>query len=220
MLPRTPSSDPTTQAVQGFGSLAVGCDYQWMAWEWLAPVVTGGVGVAGIVGAVWGATRGGQTQITLAHVQAEAEFKRRFFADRRELYAKVLHCLEDLADSAIELELRQKHHDRCKAAQSELPKSDLLSASRAEDVDRASEEAGIALLQYRATVVATRRLRSELAIVAGQEMADKLQLVSVATLKIVRDSQIEEYHHSLLALTQAMHDDLSQFDVTRSVLTP
>jgi hypothetical protein len=73
-----------------------------VAWEWVGPVGIAVVGVAGVIGTAASAWLGRRAQIDLARIHAETEARRLDRADRRALYAKILHQTTTLLNVAIE----------------------------------------------------------------------------------------------------------------------
>ncbi|WP_033661798.1 hypothetical protein [Salinispora vitiensis] len=61
-----------------------------MAWEWLGPVTTAVVGVAGVAGTVWTASSGRRHQIDLTKAQGAISLAVSLAAEKRLVYAKFL----------------------------------------------------------------------------------------------------------------------------------
>jgi hypothetical protein len=159
-----------------------------VAWEWLTPVVTGVVGVAGIIGSVWTAESGRRSQADALRRQAEGEGVRSYRAKKRALFAKVLHEVTTLLDIV---------HER-----------DLLRPLKAKDPSLAERftKTGEA---YQAQMATVMRLTLETSLVAGGGMADKVHeavgiLADVAEGRAGRDAT----KGMMRSLAEAMRDDL------------
>lgn len=72
----------------------------WMAWEWLGPVTTAVIGVAGVAGTVWTAYSGRRHQIELTKVQGVINISVSLAAEKRMVYARFLQLADTAFDEA------------------------------------------------------------------------------------------------------------------------
>lgn len=70
--------------------LAGGHHHEWMAWEWLGPVTTAVVGVAGVAGTVWTAHAGRRHQLDAAKTQGAISVAVALAAEKRLVYVRFL----------------------------------------------------------------------------------------------------------------------------------
>ncbi|WP_328534025.1 hypothetical protein OG836_05940 [Micromonospora zamorensis] len=182
-----------------------------MAWHvWIAPIGTAVVGVAGIAGTLWAAMVGRKTQLALAQMQLEANERNARYADKRALYAKVLHHLQ----TQIDLANQARHHAEALKGLVEgegTGSVDLASLQRKvsnlqERLDRTEWHAK-ALESYGDASYETIRLVMEVRIVVGDEMANAV-LTSAGVVAKVRNGLEDSAMPSFMDLAGKMQADL------------
>lgn len=70
-----------------------------MGLEWVATVVTGAVGAAGIGAALWGGSRERSAQITRLRLEADAEERRALITEKRRVYAGYLTSVTEVIEA-------------------------------------------------------------------------------------------------------------------------
>ncbi|MBE1485225.1 hypothetical protein [Plantactinospora soyae] len=161
-----------------------------MAWEWLSPVATGVVGLAGIVGSVWTAASARRSQERVLNDQFDSEARRQLRVDKQALYIKTL----DVFTSAVETSIRRSSLER---AVEQSP----------EQVAEIRELTDKQLSQF----MAIGRLRSEIAVLAGLAMSAEYQRVVSVVGEFTRQGQkgdVKEVTAALAGLSMVMHEDL------------
>jgi hypothetical protein len=176
-----------------------------MAWEWLTPVATSAVGVAGIVGTVWGATAGRKTQIDVARIHADAERSRRFDADKREIYGRVLYIVHQFEEASYEVWLSA---ERREAAEKLAPPSEG-DGSRGRKVSDDVLNRQVTALKNLAKLLSEfNRVGAEVAVVAGPTVADKVAKMIPAFRTIRETGKYEAYREATKQLVLTLNGDL------------
>jgi hypothetical protein len=159
-----------------------------VAWEWVTPVATGVVGVAGIVGNVWTATSGRRSQAELLRGQLDGESRRAYRADKQALYSKALHELTLFMETSFRMGKLVKGlnlHDEAPA--------DFVSAAEA----------------MSAQMIGVTRLRAEVAVVAGPKLGKRIGDI-IYWCSVFAEGKGDGTVSPLLDdLTKAMHADLT-----------
>ncbi|MFI1193056.1 hypothetical protein ACH4T9_07300 [Micromonospora sp. NPDC020750] len=159
-----------------------------MAWEWLGPVATGVVGIAGIVGSVWTAASARRSQAESLRSQSNAESRQAFRADKQALYTRVLHELTTFVETSV----------RRKA----------LTAAKA-TTDEELDELRSVVDAHSKQMLVVGRLRAEVAVVAGPALADEVRRVAVKLIAISDGKgDVDGAPDVLAELIEAMHADL------------
>ncbi|PZF98405.1 hypothetical protein [Micromonospora deserti] len=161
-----------------------------MAWEWLSPVTTGAVGLAGIFGSVWTAASARRSQERVLGHQLDSEARRQLRMDKQALYIKTL----DVFTSAVELSIRRTSLEG-EAEQSSEKRTEILELQD----------------KQLSHFMAIGRFRSEIALLAGSAMSAEYSKAVDAIGEFTRQGQkgdVKQVTLALAGLTIAMHKDL------------
>jgi hypothetical protein len=170
--------------------VAVGPHDGSMAWEWLPPVATGVVGVAGIVGSAWTAASARRSQADILRHQFDGESRRQYQADKQALYIKIL----DELTTVVELSIRR-----------------IVLEKKGDATDEELAELRSVVDKHVRQMMVVGRLRAEVAVLAGPAMAaeySKMTGVVGAFIRGNKDGAIKEVTAALAVLTETMHADL------------
>ncbi|MER7439590.1 hypothetical protein [Micromonospora avicenniae] len=177
-------------------------DYVVMAWEWLAPVSTGAVGVAGIIGTIWGSVISSRTQLSASRLQSAAETQRLLHADKRAIFAKMLYQLETLADTAYDAWGRNKD-----VAEFDSQMGDASEQRHEQELALVREQRD-QLKRYVDLRIEANKLHAEVAVLAGPEIHDLVNATLAGCAKIREQGKRTSYTTALNKLAFAMHQDL------------
>jgi hypothetical protein len=183
-----------------------------MAWEWLGSVATAFVGIAGIAGTVWGASVGRRAQLDVVHAQIEADGRRRLYLDKRELYAKILHHLEEYAVGNYNVGRAGQTIQSLKDRLAGMEESHPARPDLQQQISAANERGVEAVEAAHAQTMQFHRLRSELAVVAGPSVSDQVAELGPVINKIEESLQYTEYRERVTVLAMTLHRDLAQVD--------
>ncbi|MEU8255886.1 hypothetical protein AB0C06_16695 [Micromonospora inaquosa] len=158
-----------------------------MAWEWLGPVATGVVGIAGIAGSGWAAVAGQRSQVELVRHQLDGEAKRQHHAERQALFIRVMNELTALMNLAIRKRARE-------GGNADETLGDLPALNES----------------YRQQIVVVRRMQAEVAVIAGPKIAEAFrQVPSCITKYVQKAADTRDMTTALDKLSEAMHRDLN-----------
>ncbi|GAA2186136.1 hypothetical protein [Micromonospora lupini] len=160
-----------------------------MAWEWIAPVVTGVVGVAGIAGSVWTAASARRSQSEVLRRQHDGESRRQHQQDKQALYIKILTELTN----EMELSLR------CRVLRDKVdPTEEQLTELRSLHD------------QHLKQMLLVGRLRAEVAVIAGPAMTDEFRKAvrTVGNVGAMDAPNVSGVNAAVAELAAAMHSDL------------
>ncbi|MFJ6195767.1 hypothetical protein [Micromonospora sp. NPDC092111] len=167
-----------------------------MAWDWLAPVVTGVVGVVGIAGSVWTAASARRSQAEVLRDQVEAESRRAYLADKRVTYARLLSELTTYVHTSVQ---QKNHQPHAEANPEEVARyNQLLEENSGQMITVGQVIAEAELIAEPAVVELARELAAELLALAMEgEDGDRAGELLTALIQAMR----EDLHpgHGLLA---------------------
>lgn len=195
----------------GSDSVASGCHYRLVAWDWLASVSTGVVGVAGIAGTLWAANIGRKTQLESARHQATAEDRRIERADKRALYAKLLHHAETTENNARVVWTLERQFGDDEPTPEQLEISGLLEGWT---------ELGSILTQHSKTlkeqITQLRQLVAETLVVGSQEVGSAAASLPTKLATVYEEGEVYAWAMAYSDLMDAMRRDLGLPDLARS----
>ncbi|MDW3850327.1 hypothetical protein NMK34_27305 [Micromonospora sp. BRA006-A] len=157
-----------------------------MAWEWVSPLLTAAVGVAGIAGGAWTASEGRKSQAELLHRQADGEARREIRAEKRALYARALGELMAFAEASV----RHRNFEE-----------------KGFTLEDGFTEADEAFEKRKAQLLTVGLVAAEVAVVAGLEVAQAVYDVIDEICSISASRPLPERVFS--KVIAAMHKDLS-----------
>ncbi|MEV8517600.1 hypothetical protein [Dactylosporangium sp. NPDC051484] len=161
-----------------------------VAWEWVSPVVTGVLGVAGIGGTVWAASLARRAHIDVARAQAEAEARRLLRAEKREVYGRALQRLNELAANCI-------------AVASLTDKVEVKPGPQSIE-----DDLGEASRRHSALLSEVHQMQGELAVIASTSITSAFAAAVYATNKLEMGGSHDLYLVALEELTSTMRGDL------------
>jgi hypothetical protein len=109
------------------GSLTV--DYEEMAWDWVSPLVTGLIGVAGIAGTYFGAAVQRRGQLDAITVEQEHARRERYRGEKREAFLRFLEAHDELVSSAKRMREAVRSQQDIEAKRAEMNSADKMLQS-------------------------------------------------------------------------------------------
>ncbi|MFI2711224.1 hypothetical protein ACH495_13965 [Micromonospora sp. NPDC018662] len=171
-----------------------------MAWEWVGPVTTCVVGVAGVAGTVWTAGRSRTAQLEAMRIQGESQRTHALTAEKRVIYAKYLRCAEMSIDSTDRLKRLVEKLQNLKSNPSETQESEelvqLRKLAEAEHEQSDSHDRELAAL------------RAEIAVIGGPLIGSLASQTNSALHGYFVSGDFSEINAYLSRTVAVMHLDL------------
>ncbi|MET8200298.1 hypothetical protein ACWEOS_31090 [Micromonospora taraxaci] len=174
--------------------------------EWLGPVVTGAVGVAGIGGTILSAVLTRRTQVEVT----DAASLNALLVEKRQLYARFLRIMEDAYEAAGEMREVADELDRMTAklvGAGEL--TDTLRQELKRDLERLSAKKEWMQQGRESSFGELKRVRAEISLLAGAAL--NMQVARAITLVMgygARRGEASEVSEALVDVASAMRSDV------------